>query len=50
MTRLCSLEVPSPVMEKTKVRCPFVGYLRLFPETFPDDLDVIEIDRCCGSF
>jgi hypothetical protein len=49
MTRLCSLEVPSPVMKNPKVWCPSVGAFRLIPETCPDDLDVIVINRCYGS-
>jgi hypothetical protein len=49
MTRLCSLEVPSPVIKNPKVRCPSVGDFRLIPEISPYDLDVIVIDRCCGS-
>jgi hypothetical protein len=49
MTRLCSLEVPSPVMKNPKVRCPYLGDFRLIPDICPDDLDVIVIDGCCGS-
>jgi hypothetical protein len=36
-------------MEKPKVRCPSMGDFRLIPEIGLDDLDVIVIDRCCGS-
>jgi hypothetical protein len=36
-------------MKKPKVRCPSVGDFRLIPETCRDDLDVIVIDRCCGT-
>jgi hypothetical protein len=36
-------------MKKPKVRCPSMSAFRLIPKTYPDDLNVIEIDRCCGS-
>jgi hypothetical protein len=49
MAHLCSVEVPSPVIEKTRVRCASVCAFRLMPDTCPDALDVMEIDPCCGS-